>query len=173
MNVLTRLIHWIYNRAPGRFYRTPEILPEVQDEQLTRKARAVESRSRCRRRPVSRYTEPHHAQQDRNLADRSQNPGRDRSGGRDGGMSYTHPKNAVRHIEFEDNGQDFTDWWLDAEGRVIDCQPFQYRIWVGSLVQNPTARRGKTLTIQNGAGDKLMTIKHRVWNNIKLKLATA
>lgn len=42
-------------------------------------------------------------------------------------------KIAVR-LEFEDHGQDFLDWDLDANGKVIGCGPFQAFAWVGGKV---------------------------------------
>ena len=37
-------------------------------------------------------------------------------------------------LEFEDHGQDFLRWELDAKGRVIGCGPFQAFSWVGCQV---------------------------------------
>lgn len=37
-------------------------------------------------------------------------------------------------LEFEDHGQDFLRWELDAKGRVIGCGPFQAFAWVGCQV---------------------------------------
>lgn len=34
-------------------------------------------------------------------------------------------------LEFEDHGQDFLRWDLDAKGKVIGCEPFQAFVWVG------------------------------------------
>ena len=34
-------------------------------------------------------------------------------------------------IHFEDHGQDFLEWDVDANGTVIDCRPFQAAVWVG------------------------------------------
>lgn len=39
-------------------------------------------------------------------------------------------------IEFDDYGQDFTEWTFDlASGEIVDCQPFQYSYWVGKYVE--------------------------------------
>lgn len=38
-------------------------------------------------------------------------------------------------ITFEDHGQDFLTWELDATGKVIDCEPFQASVWCGCIVQ--------------------------------------
>lgn len=37
-------------------------------------------------------------------------------------------------LEFEDHGQDFLRWELDAKGNVIGCEPFQASQWVGGMV---------------------------------------
>ena len=37
-------------------------------------------------------------------------------------------------LHFEDLGQDFLRWELDAKGRVIGCGPFQAFSWVGCQV---------------------------------------
>ena len=34
-------------------------------------------------------------------------------------------------LEFEDHGQDFLTWDLDAKGKVIGCEPFQASVWLG------------------------------------------
>ncbi|GKT19760.1 hypothetical protein AVHY2522_23665 [Acidovorax sp. SUPP2522] len=47
----------------------------------------------------------------------------------------------IRHLDrvatvvaFEDHGQDFLRWELDANGTVIGCEPFQASIWCGNVV---------------------------------------
>lgn len=45
------------------------------------------------------------------------------------------PAPAVLRVTLEDRGQDFTDWYV-REGVVIDCQPSQGRVWVGTKVTN-------------------------------------
>lgn len=44
----------------------------------------------------------------------------------------------VYKIELADEGQDFTQWYV-KNGIVIDCQPFQGRIWIGTKVPNNLA----------------------------------
>lgn len=39
----------------------------------------------------------------------------------------------VFKIEFEDHGQDFTHWYVQNR-IVIDCTPFQWRIWCGNRI---------------------------------------
>lgn len=41
----------------------------------------------------------------------------------------------VLKITLEDRGQDFTEWYV-RDGIVIDCQPSQGRVWVGTKVTN-------------------------------------
>ena len=40
-------------------------------------------------------------------------------------------------LEFEDHGQDFLRWELDAKGTVIGCEPFQASTWCGLEVFQP------------------------------------
>ncbi len=44
----------------------------------------------------------------------------------------------VIKITFEDRGQDFTEWYV-RDGIVIDCQPNQGKVWVGTKVTNSPA----------------------------------
>lgn len=37
-------------------------------------------------------------------------------------------------LHFEDHGQDFLEWDLNAAGEVIACRPFQGFVWVGATV---------------------------------------
>lgn len=69
-------------------------------------------------------------------------------------------------LRFEDDGQDFLKWDLDADGVVIDCWPCQGRIWIGAHVlsfadlregQRPTVRlKGERVSARPHA------IKHRI-----------
>lgn len=40
----------------------------------------------------------------------------------------------MKTIKFEDHGQDFLEW-IVRNGVIIDCQPFQYKVWVGKKVR--------------------------------------
>lgn len=40
----------------------------------------------------------------------------------------------VTVLHFEDHGQDFLRWELDAKGKVIGCEPFQGFVWKGKYV---------------------------------------
>lgn len=44
----------------------------------------------------------------------------------------------VTRIHFEDCGQDFLRWELDAKGKVIGCEPFQASAWFGKEVVQPS-----------------------------------
>lgn len=53
----------------------------------------------------------------------------------------------VLKITLEDRGQDFTEWYV-RDGIVIDCQPYQGKIWVGTKVLNAgTLVKGSTLAV--------------------------
>lgn len=45
-------------------------------------------------------------------------------------------------LHFEDHGQDFLWWDIDAEGNVIDCGPFQASVWVGCKVATGSVSQG-------------------------------
>ena len=42
----------------------------------------------------------------------------------------------MRTIVFVDDGQDFLEWDIDKEGKVVGCRPYQAWLWVGMIVQN-------------------------------------
>ena len=42
----------------------------------------------------------------------------------------------MQTIYFEDQGQDFLEWDVDANGVVVGCRPFQADIWCGAVVEN-------------------------------------
>lgn len=49
-------------------------------------------------------------------------------------------------LHFTDHGQDFLRWELDAEGKVIGCEPFQGRVWKGKYVMgHDRLRAGDTV----------------------------
>lgn len=39
-------------------------------------------------------------------------------------------------LHFEDHHQDFLRWYVDKNGKVIECRPFQSSLWCGIVVQN-------------------------------------
>lgn len=67
--------------------------------------------------------------------------------GQTAGQGYT--------IHFEDHGQDFLEWDVDAAGLVVGCRPFQASVWCGlEVVDAPEAgarvicRRGDQRTME-------------------------
>jgi len=43
----------------------------------------------------------------------------------------------VFRLHFEDNGQDFLYWDVCIHTlKVVDCQPFQFSVWSGSVIRN-------------------------------------
>lgn len=66
----------------------------------------------------------------------------------------------VIRIEFADGGQDYTSWFV-RDGVVIDCQPYQGRVWVGSLVLTPVTL-GESLRIATRETGRELTLKHSV-----------
>ncbi len=47
-----------------------------------------------------------------------------------------HKRAPHQTIELEDHGQDFLEWDLDEDGRVIDARPFQAWVWTRYRVLN-------------------------------------
>lgn len=41
---------------------------------------------------------------------------------------------APHTVHFEDHGQDFLEWDIDAHGVVIGCRPFQSGVWCGAVL---------------------------------------
>ena len=60
-------------------------------------------------------------------------------------MTRAKKPSPVLLVELEDAGQDFTQWFV-LNGRVIDCQPCQQRVWVGTKVLT-APKVGETLRI--------------------------
>lgn len=57
----------------------------------------------------------------------------------------------VKTIRFQDHGQDFLEWDLDAKGKVVACRPFQAWLWCKARVTNAeTLRRGSLVTYRMG-----------------------
>lgn len=69
---------------------------------------------------------------------------------------------AVVKVTFKDEGQDFTEWYI-RDGVVIDCQPFQGRIWVGSQIHNAPAING-VLDLTIRSKEKRLTLKYPIVN---------
>jgi hypothetical protein len=75
-------------------------------------------------------------------------------------------ESAVVRVQFEDLGQDFLWWDLDADGKVTACGPFQEWLWNGCAVVNlpPTGiRRGDTLKVRSpSVPDQTLALRYRV-----------
>lgn len=69
-------------------------------------------------------------------------------------------RGSVYRIEFADHGQDFTDWYV-KDGIVIDCQPFQARLWIGTKVTARAVELGQQLPIFTRRGNAT-TIKYPI-----------
>lgn len=68
----------------------------------------------------------------------------------------------VVRIHFEDHGQDFLRWEIDAKGTVIGCEPFQAAHWCGLEVRQPTQlRAGDFVHFFDGDGQS-RHIKYRL-----------
>lgn len=56
----------------------------------------------------------------------------------------------VTTIRFEDHGQDFLEWDLDANGKVIECRPGQAGIWCSRhVVNHKSLRKGVYVILDN------------------------
>nr|WP_192963448.1 hypothetical protein [Pseudomonas fluorescens]CEK42283.1 hypothetical protein PQBR57_0330 [Pseudomonas fluorescens SBW25] len=66
----------------------------------------------------------------------------------------------VQKITFVDSGQDFTEFFV-REGVVIDCQPYQGSVWVGTkVVANATV--GQFIEIVPRATGRATFLQHKV-----------
>lgn len=48
----------------------------------------------------------------------------------------------IRTITFEDQGQDFLEWDIDLNNKVIACRPCQGFLWIGSQITNRVIKPG-------------------------------
>jgi hypothetical protein len=55
-------------------------------------------------------------------------------------------------VVFVDDGQDFLEWDVNDNGKVIDCSPFQGEIWIGTIVHNKDIHPGDYLDITTPDG---------------------
>lgn len=67
----------------------------------------------------------------------------------------------MKTIIFEDNGQDFLEWDIDEEGKVVDCRPFQSAIWCGYRVLFPEQLEASDTVYVETKGD-LRAMIHKV-----------
>ena len=68
-------------------------------------------------------------------------------------------------VFFEDDGQDFLEWDINDKGEVVDCQPFQGDIWIGTKVHNKDIQPGDYLdiTTPDGIDRHLIHAVEKVW----------
>jgi len=64
-------------------------------------------------------------------------------------------------VFFVDEGQDFLQWDIDNEGKVVDCRPFQGWVWIGTKVHNKDIKPGDHLDITTPRGTRT-TLNHAV-----------
>jgi len=55
-------------------------------------------------------------------------------------------KKKAQTIEFEDRGQDYLEWDLDADGYILDSRPYR-KDWIGDLVDLTSIQVGRPLRI--------------------------
>lgn len=69
----------------------------------------------------------------------------------------------VQKITLVDQGQDFTEWYV-RDGIVIDCQPHQGRVWVGTRLEFPEGplKAGSIVHMRPPITDKLTFLKYPV-----------
>lgn len=69
----------------------------------------------------------------------------------------------VQKITLVDRGQDFTEWYV-RDGIVIDCQPLQGRLWVGTRLEYPEGplAQGSTIHMRTRVSDDLTTLNYPV-----------
>lgn len=70
----------------------------------------------------------------------------------------------VQKITFEDRGQDFLEWYV-RDGIVIDCQPHQGMIWVGTKLVYPQGlplTPGRIINLISPSTGKVSDLKYPV-----------
>jgi hypothetical protein len=65
-------------------------------------------------------------------------------------------------VFFVDEGQDFLEWDINDEGKVVACRPFQADIWMGIVVHNKDIKPGDLLDFTTPASDCLQQLIHPV-----------
>lgn len=70
----------------------------------------------------------------------------------------------VQKITLVDRGQDFTEWYV-RDGIVIDCQPFQGWMWVGTklvLQESKPLRPGQIISCHSPVDGKVRNLNYPV-----------
>jgi hypothetical protein len=68
---------------------------------------------------------------------------------------------ATRTLTFEDHGQDFLEWDIDENGKVVECRPFQGWVWEGAVVHLDTLALGEAPRITPKSG-RVMRLRYPV-----------
>lgn len=85
-----------------------------------------------------------------------------------------HLDQVVVRVHFEDHGQDFLRWEINAKGKVIGCEPFQASNWCGLEVWQPALlRAGDLVHFLDREDDSMRHIKYRAERVEHLKGGTA
>lgn len=66
-----------------------------------------------------------------------------------------------KKITFEDHGQDFNYWIVSPDGKVVDCQPFQFSVWGKVTVLSKRFRVGSFVSIHSPSAG-FMQIKYPI-----------
>lgn len=74
---------------------------------------------------------------------------------------HRHPQ-VKKVICFEDHGQDFLEWGIDADGNVMTCMPYQWWVWKNAKVMMDTLQVGKQLCYLNKKSRRFASIKYPV-----------
>jgi hypothetical protein len=72
---------------------------------------------------------------------------------------------AVKTVHFEDHGQDFLEWDVDTQNKVVACRPYQSSVWVGKRLVAAPKKGGKCAYMHDG---ELHTIKYTVTKVVAL-----
>lgn len=69
----------------------------------------------------------------------------------------------VQKITLADRGQDFTEWFV-RDGIVIDCQPHQGKVWVGTRLEYPAGplKEGSVVHMRAPVSGKLTNLNYPV-----------
>lgn len=71
-------------------------------------------------------------------------------------------------VRFEDRGQDFLEWDLDAHGKVIECRPSQGWVWCGrQVVNHGSLKKGTYLILDDMATVNYPAVKVQRFKGVK------
>lgn len=78
---------------------------------------------------------------------------------------------AVTVVELEDRGQDFTEFYVDGAGLIVDARPFQSWLWSGCRIKEKHIKRGDRLTLIGKDGKQMHPLIYPVRKVRQLKEA--